>query len=567
MLRPHSLLACAILAALTNVVSAQDHNVTKLSRTDDYAQYNDVWGYVAPDGREYALLGEHTGTVIYNVTDPVEPYEVAYIPGPACIWRDMKSYGHYVYSVNDCLSGVQVIDMINPEQPVLVNEFGFSSLQHAHNIYIDEQTGRLYACGTSQGMAIYNLAANPVNPPLLKTWNGQGLSGVNGYVHDVYVRDGRAHPAMIYDGLYVILNVSNLPSTSIISSVETGEEFTHSTWTTADGSIAVTADEKSGSRNLQLWDISNAGSPELLSSLAQGNNNTPHNPYILGDVCHVSYYDVGYVAYDISDPVDPVEIGRFDTTKGTDPPALFFGAWGCYPFAPSGVVYVSDINNGLYLFRLNQDFPQDPSGLPAVCDTWPTSLAPATQLTDRVLVEGSNFTGATAVHLGALALGPADFTVLDDQVLTFQRPAVLPDVGLLAVTVQGPAGTSDPFQLPLLRPGAPILASGPKAVSVGGTITHSLQSDPGDLQFLAFSALPQVSLAPGKAAFDIGAGFTNFWMLSPFAAGPSGVTNLPPFTVPAAAAGLTAYWQYAVIDQAGTKPAPTSNVSIHVIGL
>jgi len=31
--------------------------------------YNDCWGYTAPDGREYALLGVRTGTSIVDITE------------------------------------------------------------------------------------------------------------------------------------------------------------------------------------------------------------------------------------------------------------------------------------------------------------------------------------------------------------------------------------------------------------------------------------------------------------------------------------------------------------------
>ena len=62
------------------------------------------------------------------------------------------------------------------------------------------------------------------------------------------------------------------------------------------------------------------------------------------------------------------EIGSFDTylspsanTAGTD------GAWGVYPFLPSGTILVSDIENGLFLLKRNETLPPPttpPSGNP-----------------------------------------------------------------------------------------------------------------------------------------------------------------------------------------------------------
>ena len=58
--------------------------------------------------------------------------------------------------------------------------------------------------------------------------------------------------------------------------------------------------------------------------------------------------------FDVSNPAQLREIGNFDTflapaanTAGTD------GAWGVYPFLPSGTVLISDISNGLFVLKDN----------------------------------------------------------------------------------------------------------------------------------------------------------------------------------------------------------------------
>lgn len=556
-------LAVPLVATLSGQTN---HHVTKLSRLDEHVAYNDVWGYTAPDGREYALLGAQTGVSVVNVTDPFNPVETGWFPGVTCIWRDMKTFGHYAYAVNDCTGGVQVIDLSNPQAPVLVNEFGLSTIGHAHNIQIDVPAGMLYACGTDVGMAVYNLNVSPTNPPMIKTWKGAGIPGANGYVHDIWVQNGKAHAGLIHDGLYAILNVASLPNISVLSSRSTGQDFTHSTWTNAAGTVAVTVDEKQGDRNIQIWDVSNPASPALLSSPFLGGTTIPHNPYILGEDLHVSYYDEGYVAWDLSDPARPVENGRFDTTPGGGGVGLFSGAWGCYPFAASGLVYVSDIGNGLYVFRLNEDCAADASGRPALCETWPEQIeVGAASLPPEMLLVGKTLAGATQVHVGGVSYGPGQFTVIDDEALRVPIPAGLVG-GLLAVSVENALGSSAVRYLTVKQPGAPRLSSGPQQIGVGSSLTHLLDSDAGDLQYLALSLLPQPSIAPNAVAFDIGAAFSNLILFAPLLAGPAGTSQLGPFTIPAAGAGLTVFWQFAAIDGPAGKPWPTSNVAIHEIG-
>ena len=80
---------------------------------------------------------------------------------------------------------------------------------------------------------------------------------------------------------------------------------------------------------------------------------TVHNLYILDDLAYVSYYSAGFRLYDVSDPTMPRLLDEFDTAP-TDTGAGFSGAWGVYPFMPSGHIYVSDRTGGLYVFTLER---------------------------------------------------------------------------------------------------------------------------------------------------------------------------------------------------------------------
>ncbi|MEM9024267.1 MAG: T9SS type A sorting domain-containing protein, partial [Bacteroidota bacterium] len=75
----------------------------------------------------------------------------------------------------------------------------------------------------------------------------------------------------------------------------------------------------------------------------------PHNLIIVGDVVVVSHYFDGLYIFNISDPTNPTISGFYDTS--TEPHAIDFkGAWGIYPLLPSGIIAVSDMQSGLFLF-------------------------------------------------------------------------------------------------------------------------------------------------------------------------------------------------------------------------
>ena len=82
-----------------------------------------VWGFGdRNDNREYAVLGVRNGTVIVEVTDPVNPREVVTIPGNQSPWREVKVYQAfdsvaqrwraYAYVTTEAAnSGLQTIDL------------------------------------------------------------------------------------------------------------------------------------------------------------------------------------------------------------------------------------------------------------------------------------------------------------------------------------------------------------------------------------------------------------------------------------------------------------------------
>ena len=80
-------------------------------------------------------------------------------------------------------------------------------------------------------------------------------------------------------------------------------------------------------------------------------NSIAHSPYIVGnDFVVLSYYDDGLQIFKIDDPNNPVQVGYWDT----DPDGQTYqgdGAWGAYPYLPSGNLIASDIQNGLFVVR------------------------------------------------------------------------------------------------------------------------------------------------------------------------------------------------------------------------
>ncbi len=307
--------------------------VSQLNPTPS-ARYSDIWGYVAPDGTEYALMGGYTETFIISLADPANPQIVDEIGGPTSIWRDIKVHENYAYVTTEGAgpgTGLQIIDLsFLPDSAVLVNTLT-QYFTTAHNIFIDD--GYAYVIGTSGigGMHILDLS-DPVNPLQTAYYTGSG------YIHDVYVWSDTVVAAA--EDSYDLVDVTDKNNPFKISeSFNIPGIYAHSGWMTEDKRYFF-GTEEFNNVDITVWDLQDRTSWQLVvPSWEMPANTTVHNLFIKDDYAHVSYYGSGYVVLDISNPEAPILAGQYNTGN----------AWGCYPYLPSGLVIISDINSGLYV--------------------------------------------------------------------------------------------------------------------------------------------------------------------------------------------------------------------------
>jgi len=348
------LFALMALSSITGThVSAQNFNTTQRDRLTYTQTLNDVWGYVAPDGTEYALVGARNGVSIVSLADPDNVVEVDFINGDANIWRDMKTYGTRAYALADNGSNDGILSMNLRNLPSGVSGQYFSNIEttngevvtRAHNLFIDEDTGRLYLAGSDAnngGVLIYDIATTPGLPIFL-------AAAPAVYAHDVFVLDGVMYASEINDGNMTLYDVSNPMNITRMGSVTTPFSFTHNVWTDNTGTYAYTTDER-GNAPTAVYDVTDPLDIELLDEFrprrSLNNGSVPHNVHVLdNDYLVISHYSDGVEIVDASVPDNLVEVAYFD------PPNSNF--WGAYPFLPSGLVLGTDINKGFYVIDVD----------------------------------------------------------------------------------------------------------------------------------------------------------------------------------------------------------------------
>jgi len=349
-----------------------------------------LWGFVdLNDNREYAVIGLRNGTAIVDVTDPVNPREVTTIPGNASPWREVKVYQvrdtvnsrwrAYAYVTTEAAnSGVQVIDMsglpqsAQAQQPILdtssQHTLYISNINYSTNVAEGPFQPVLYVAGSNLNggsWRAYSLA-NPAAPtPLTNAPSTR-------YMHDstsLIVSDGRAaqcaaghNPCEVLVDFNVnqveLWDVTDKAQPLPLSAVTNpNNRYIHSGWPTLDQRHLFFHDELEEIQlglptQIYTLDLTNLLAPTVNVSYQGPTTTTDHNGYTRGTYYYVSHYRRGVVVFDASQPSQLVEVGHFDNyltpaanSAGTD------GAWGVYPFLPSGNLLVSDIENGLFVLR------------------------------------------------------------------------------------------------------------------------------------------------------------------------------------------------------------------------
>ena len=334
-------------------------NAVQRSNFDFGVSVNDVWGYVAPDGTEYALVGLDTGVAVISLADPDAPDLIGVTNGVQSIWRDIKTYRDYAYVVSDQRDdGLVIIDLRQLPDTFAVTHVrdtvpGFNRpFLRAHNLNIDTTRGLLFTAGgdpniNAGGALIFDLKADPLHPTVIAT-------GPPIYSHDVYVQDGILYASELYEGQLAIYDTRDLNDITELGRVTTPYTFTHNAWASGDGQTVFTTDEQANA-SVAAYDIADPANIVLLDEyrpLSSLNTKTiPHNVHVIDDYLSISYYTDGLRVVDASVPDNLVEVANYDTWPGPD--GGFDGDWGAYPFLPSGLTLVSDRSTGLYVIDVD----------------------------------------------------------------------------------------------------------------------------------------------------------------------------------------------------------------------
>ncbi len=355
----------------------------------------DVWGFVDLNtNREYAIMGYGTGTAVFDISDPTSPREVGFVDGQSTVWRDIKVHQRYsatserfeafAYVTTDGAGdGLFVIDMT--DLPHRISRVSYASdFSAAHNVFAinsDYATGLpikgdrpgLIVAGSNNGTGVFrSYSLDAADSPFFEDMPPSGESNCPGndgcYMHDaasMIIDDSRISQcpnATTYCEVLFDFNESTVDLWDVTDAADpvrlsrtpySNSRYTHSGWPSEDKLTLFLHDELD-ERDLNLnttlrsFSIADLSAPRLIGVYTGANDSIDHNGFVRGNRYYMSNYSDGLTVLDITNPASPTRVGFLDTYPAPAGPS-FVGAWGAFPFFPSGFVAISDIDSGLYI--------------------------------------------------------------------------------------------------------------------------------------------------------------------------------------------------------------------------
>jgi choice-of-anchor B domain-containing protein len=292
----------------------------------------------------------------------------------------MKVYKNHAFIVADGSGphGMQVFDLTqlrNVTTPQTFQETAhYDQIASAHNIVINEATGFAYPVGNSMGGTTCGGALHmvdvrePARPKFAGCFADPSLGMQRtGYTHDaqcvVYQGpDQRYHGReLCFTASEIALGIADVTDKANPKAISTAAypnvAYAHQGWLSDDHRyffLDDEGDELAGTApktRTVVFDLTDLEDPVVAKEFYGNTAASDHNLYVKGRYMYQSNYVAGLRVVDVSDPVNPVEVGHFDTVPVGENLPGFSGSWSNYPYFKSGVVAATSMREGLFLVR------------------------------------------------------------------------------------------------------------------------------------------------------------------------------------------------------------------------
>jgi hypothetical protein len=357
----------------------------------------------------------HPGWSILDITHPATPRLCRTIDGPAGTWtiQVQAAQGRLITSLEQPVAGwgfaegapfeegALIWDIeADPADPKLLGAWRTGATGTHRNFYAGGRYALMAASRPGylgHGLSIVDIST-PANPREVSFWawpeqrNDRGQGRRQAYFHGpAYVSGTRAYLSYGKVGM-VTLDISDVASPRLVSVLRLGDLGSvlgcHSAVPVPDRNLLIVNSEaiEEGSRDalnyVYVVDIGNDEAPRVMSSFPlptpgeglaygsyydKGGRFGPHNQHhYQGNPAHLpmrdhvlmTYFNAGLRLYDISDPMQPAEVGRFVPEDPLERrgalPSVLVTQFEDVGVDARGYIFCTDKNHGLFILRCRE---------------------------------------------------------------------------------------------------------------------------------------------------------------------------------------------------------------------
>lgn len=347
---------------------------------------NDHWGWQdSASERDFVIFGLRDGTAFIEVTEPTNPVYLgrlpAHVASETSIWWDMKVYEDHAFITADIPTnnGLQIFDLtqlttLTNTQPITFTESAhYDGFQSSHNLWINEESGYLYAFRTAgdaceSAVHMVNIQ-DPLNPEFAACFGDPPLSDAECVMYDGPDADyaGREICFVGSDdnvSIYDVSEPTSLTTTTlpIADFGYDGIQRAHQGSLTTDQAywlLSDTMDEMMNGHNTRthVIDVQDLDNPVYIGYYEHATTARDHNIYIVGNLMYQTNWRAGLYVFQLGDlsQLEITELGYFDVAPESNDIATS-GSWSNYPWWGDNIVTVSSTDGGLFILQL--DLPQ-----------------------------------------------------------------------------------------------------------------------------------------------------------------------------------------------------------------
>ncbi len=303
---------------------------------------------------------------VWDISTPAAPVLTDSVKIDAITVNDVKVSADGAIAVithensGDLLNGITLLDLADPAHPTVITRYTDGLEAGVHNVWIEGDF--VYAALDASNPTTGGLAIIDISTPAMPQTVASFYAGASS-LHDVYVRDGLAFLSH-WDAGLVILDVGNgvaggSPSNPTeVGRVVTAGGQTHNAWYWPQAGYVFVGEEDFGTPGVvHVVDVNDLALPVEVASFSV-TGTPPHNFWLdeAQGILYVAWYETGIRALDVSGRL----LGELDR-QGREYAALQYdgpgagcasgsGTCNWAPQLHNGLIYLSDINSGLWVF-------------------------------------------------------------------------------------------------------------------------------------------------------------------------------------------------------------------------